>query len=130
MDELNTFANRYATAWCSQSPESVAAFFGEDGSLRVNDGPPAIGRAAIAEVARSFITAFPDIVVTFDRLIPKPYGADFHWTLTGTNNGLMALAKMFESAVTKRGEWVPMALWKSPAAILMPQNTIVNWSLH
>lgn len=87
MDELNRFANRYAVAWCSQGPESVAAFFAEDGSLRVNDGPPAIGRAAIAEVACGFMTAFPDLVVKFDRLILKPYGADFHWTLTGTNNG-------------------------------------------
>jgi hypothetical protein len=57
MNELNTFANRYAAAWCSQSPESVAAFSVEGGSLRVNDGPPAIGRAAIAEVARGFMTS-------------------------------------------------------------------------
>jgi uncharacterized protein (TIGR02246 family) len=54
--ELTTFAKRYAEAWCSQNPESVAAFFAENGSLSVNDGPPAVGRAAIAEVARGFMT--------------------------------------------------------------------------
>ena len=47
--ELTDFAKRYAEAWCSQNPESVAAFFAENGSLSVNDGPPAVGRAAIAE---------------------------------------------------------------------------------
>ena len=41
---LTKFATRYAEAWCSQNPESVAAFFAENGSLSVNDGPPAIGR--------------------------------------------------------------------------------------
>ena len=41
--ELTTFANRYAEAWYSQNPESVAGFFTENGSLRVNDAAPAIG---------------------------------------------------------------------------------------
>jgi len=45
--ELTTFAKRYAEAWCSQNPESVVAFFAENGSLSVNDGPPAVGRAAM-----------------------------------------------------------------------------------
>ena len=42
--KLNEFGMRYAKAWCSQDPESVAAFYAEDGSLSVNDGPPAVGR--------------------------------------------------------------------------------------
>ena len=94
MSELNDFAKRYAEAWCSQNPESVAAFFAENGSLSVNDGPPAVGRAAIAEVARGFMKTFPDMVVTIDDVTPEsPVGgrsscdAAFHWTLTGTNSG-------------------------------------------
>ena len=94
MNELNDFASRYAKAWCSQNPESVAAFFAENGSLSVNDGPPAVGRAAIAEVARGFMKTFPDMVVTIDDVTPEsPVGgrsscdAAFHWTLTGTNSG-------------------------------------------
>ena len=51
--ELDKFAKSYAEAWCSQNPESVAAFYAEGGSLRVNDGPPAVGREAIAEVAQA-----------------------------------------------------------------------------
>ena len=85
--ELEKFANRYAQAWCSQSPERVASFYTETGSLSVNDDAPSVGRAAITEVARGFMTAFPDMVVTMDRLVPKPHCVEFHWTLTGTNTG-------------------------------------------
>jgi steroid delta-isomerase-like uncharacterized protein len=85
--ELNKFAKRYAEAWCSQNPESVAAFFAENGSLSVNDGPPAVGRAAIAKEAQAFMTTFPDMVVTMDKVVHDEEGAKFHWTLTGTNNG-------------------------------------------
>jgi predicted ester cyclase len=87
MSELDDFASRYAKAWCSQDPEKVAAFFAERGSLSVNDGPPAVGRAAIAAEAQAFMTTFPDMVVTFDKLEPQPNGTGFHWTLTGTNTG-------------------------------------------
>ena len=87
MSELNDFASRYAKAWCSQNPESVAAFFAENGSLSVNDGPPAVGRAAIAEVARGFMRTFPDMVVTMDDVSRDSDGTKFHWTLTGTNTG-------------------------------------------
>ena len=85
--ELNKFANRYAKAWCSQNAESVAAFFAENGSLSVNNGPPAIGREAIAEVAEGFMRTFPDMVVTMDNVARDSDGTKFHWTLTGTNTG-------------------------------------------
>jgi predicted ester cyclase len=86
-EELTKFAKRYAEAWCSHNPETVAAFHAKKGSLRVNDGPPAVGRTAIAREAQSFMTTFPDMVVTFDKLEPRPNATAFHWTLTGTNTG-------------------------------------------
>jgi hypothetical protein len=86
-DELTKFAQRYAKAWCVQNPKSVAAFFAENGSLSVNDGPPAVGRAAIAEEARGFRRTFPDMVVTMDDVSRDSDGTKFHWTLTGTNTG-------------------------------------------
>jgi len=86
-DELTAFAKRYAEAWCSQNPESVAAFHAENGSLSVNDGPPAVGRAAIAKEAQAFMTTFPDMVVTMDKVVHDEEGTKFHWTLTGTNTG-------------------------------------------
>jgi len=84
---LTKFATRYTEAWCSQNPVSVAGFFAENGSLSVNDGPPAVGRAAIAKEAQAFMTTFPDMVVTMDKLLHDEEGTKFHWTLTGTNTG-------------------------------------------
>ena len=84
---ITTFAKRYAEAWCSQNPKRVAAFFAENGSLSVNDGPPAVGRAAIAEEARGFMRTFPDMVVTMDDVTRDSDGTKFHWTLAGTNTG-------------------------------------------
>ena len=86
-DDLTSFATRYAKAWCSHNPDAVAAFFAEHGSLSVNDGPAAVGRAAIAEVAAGFFRDFPDMVVTFDGLQSRGDAVAFHWTLIGTNTG-------------------------------------------
>jgi len=85
--DLSEFAAAYARAWCSQNPESVAAFFAENGTLSVNYGPPAVGRAAIAREAQAFMTTFPDMVVTFDKLETRGDRTAFQWTLTGTNTG-------------------------------------------
>jgi predicted ester cyclase len=85
--ELSQFAQRYAKAWCSQNPEKVAAFFAERGSISINNGPPAVGRVAIAKEAQAFMTTFPDMVVTMDKVVHDEEGTKFHWTLTGTNTG-------------------------------------------
>jgi len=85
--ELRNFAERYTAAWCSQNPESVAAFYADQGSLRVNDGALAVGRGAIAEVAQSFMNAFPDLCVVMDELRVQDGEAEYHWTLLGTNIG-------------------------------------------
>jgi uncharacterized protein (TIGR02246 family) len=85
--ETIRLGRRYAKAWCSQNPESVAAFFAANGSLCVNDGPTAIGRAAIAEVARGFMRDLPDIVVMMDQVTRDSDGKKFHWIFTGTNTG-------------------------------------------
>jgi SnoaL-like polyketide cyclase len=86
-EQLVNFGNKYSEAWCSQKPESVAAFFSTDGSLKVNADSPAVGREAITKVAQGFMTAFPDMIVAMDSLVTKSNGIEFHWTLTGTNSG-------------------------------------------
>jgi hypothetical protein len=85
--KLQDFGKRYAEAWSSQKPESVAAFFATNGSLKVNDDPPAEGREAITKVAQGFMTAFPDMAVSMDMMTMTDCGNEFHWTLTGTNTG-------------------------------------------
>lgn len=84
---LNEFAIHYTAAWCSRLAASVASFFEEQGSLKINDGTPAVGRAAITTSAQSFMSAFPDIVVKMDRLVVQGAKTEYHWTLTGTNTG-------------------------------------------
>ena len=84
-DKLRQFATLYAKAWCSQDPKKVAAFFAERGSISINNGPLAVGRAAIAKEAQAFMTTFPNMVVTMDKVSRDEEGTKFHWTLTGTN---------------------------------------------
>jgi hypothetical protein len=36
--KLREFGTKYTAAWCSQNAASVAAFFAEGGSLKINDG--------------------------------------------------------------------------------------------
>ncbi len=70
MQDLRSFAQRYTAAWCSQDPASVAACFAPEGTLTVNGGEPAAGRAAITRVAADFMTAFPDMQVLMEALEP------------------------------------------------------------
>lgn len=86
-EQLRNFAVRYTAAWCSQNPEAVASFFSESGSLQINGGSPSVGRPAIAAAARSFMIAFPDLVVVFDELKQNGLRFEYHWTLTGANTG-------------------------------------------
>jgi len=81
------FAERYTAAWCAHDPAAVAAFFSPSGSLSVNGAAPAVGRAAIAGLARGFMTTFPDLQVLMDDLIVRENSAAYHWTLVGTNTG-------------------------------------------
>lgn len=85
--DLTEFATRYTAAWCSQDPARVAAFFAENGALKINDGEPSVGRAAITATARSFMTALPDMVLVMDSLGRSGERVTYHWTLTGTNTG-------------------------------------------
>src|SRR5215471_18569739 len=85
--QLREFATRYTAAWCSRNAASVAAFFAEGGSLKINDGIPSVGRTAITAVAQGFMTAFPDMVVTMDGISLDGDHAVYRWTLTGRNTG-------------------------------------------
>ena len=84
---IKAFAARYTAAWCSQDPSQVASFFAESGSLTINAGAPSAGRDAIAASARTFMTAFPDLVVQMDALERHESGFIYRWTLSGANTG-------------------------------------------
>jgi uncharacterized protein (TIGR02246 family) len=85
--QLTDLATRYAAAWSSQNPDSLAAFYAEDGSLVVNNGAPSVGRSAVRTTASGFMTAFPDMLVRMDSVVRIDSTVRFHWTWTGTNTG-------------------------------------------
>jgi uncharacterized protein (TIGR02246 family) len=80
------FAARYAAAWSGRDPVAFGAFYETDGALVVN-GAASTGRDAIVETARSYMAAFPDMVVRLDSLREEAGATVFHWTWTGTNTG-------------------------------------------
>jgi hypothetical protein len=87
IETMTDFGARYTAAWSSHDAVAVASFYGADGSLTVNDGEPAVGREAIAVVAQSFMTAFPDFVLEMDSLRIESGIVEYHWTFAGTNTG-------------------------------------------
>jgi hypothetical protein len=80
---VNDIARSYTNAWCSHDPARVAAHYVPGGTIAINGGEP----TEIMEVARSFISAFPDIEVFMDDVVFKDETVEFHWTFTGTNTG-------------------------------------------
>lgn len=85
--DLRAFAESYTEAWCSMDPVRVAGHFAPEGSLAINGGTPALGRAAITDVARSFYTALPDMQVYLRDVVADGDRIEYHWTFTGTNTG-------------------------------------------
>jgi uncharacterized protein (TIGR02246 family) len=86
-NRIREFAIKYTAAWCSQKAANVAGCYTENGSLKINDGAPAVGRAAITAAAQRFMSAFPDMVVKMDGVRVEGKQATYRWTLIGTNTG-------------------------------------------
>nr|CAP48504.1 putative integron gene cassette protein [uncultured bacterium] len=74
-------AVRCATAWSSGDPEGMASCYEETGRQSINNGPPAIGREALSEVATSYMVAFPDLQIALDQLLVAGDAAFFVWTV-------------------------------------------------
>ena len=87
LDRIRATARQYTAAWCSQDPSEVAVFFSVNGSLRINGGEPAVGRDAITQLARAFMSDFPDMRVEMDDLEVQADRTIYRWCLTGTNTG-------------------------------------------
>lgn len=85
--DFTEFATRYAAAWSSQDPVAFSLFYDENGSLTVNDGEPAQGRASVEQLARDFMAGFPDMTVRLVELRQNGDQVQFHWRWTGTETG-------------------------------------------
>ena len=86
-DKIVKFGQKYTDAWNSKEPEKMASFYAEDGILTVNNGTPAVGRKQITETAKSYMEAFPDMVLTMDSLTKGNETYRYYWTFKGTNSG-------------------------------------------
>lgn len=86
-DKMIDFAEKYTAAWNSKDPEKMASFYAENGSLIINEGEPSTGRKQLAKTARSYMEAFPDMVLTMDSLEISGSAFNYHWTFSGTNKG-------------------------------------------
>jgi uncharacterized protein (TIGR02246 family) len=86
-ERLREFAAQYTAAWSSQDAARVASFYSVNGSLKINDGDPSVGREAITAAAQEFMTGFPDMVVQMDSLRIESGRVEYHWTFVGTNTG-------------------------------------------
>ena len=87
MSEIEQFAADYTAAWNSGDPDEVASFYAENGWLEINGGERNVGRKALAAVAESFMTAFPDLHIEFDRIELVDGRVHYYWTFRGTNTG-------------------------------------------
>lgn len=78
----------YTRAWCEHDAEAVASHYSSDSEgITINDGEPWVGRAGVAEMARGFIAAFPDMVLYMDYFHSSGTHGVYHWTLEGHNTG-------------------------------------------
>ena len=82
-DQVRDFARTYTEAWCNHDPAGVAEHYAPGGTIAINRGTP----MEITEVARSFMTAFPDIELFMDDVVVKDDAIEFHRTFVGTNTG-------------------------------------------
>jgi len=86
--QASQHAAAYTKAWCVHDAEAVASLYASDSAgIIINDGEPWVGQAGVAEMARGFIAAFPDMVLYMDYFHPSGTHAVYHWTLEGHNTG-------------------------------------------
>ena len=86
-DKMIEFGQNYTAAWNSNQPEKMASFYAKNGMLTVNKGKPSVGRNQLAEIARSYMEAFPDMELTMDSLTIENKTYRYYWTFKGTNTG-------------------------------------------
>ncbi|MEO8241702.1 MAG: nuclear transport factor 2 family protein [bacterium] len=76
-------AEDYTAAWNSKSPQSVAAFYAEDGVIVINRGEPWSGRSRVADMVAGFHADVPDLTLTCDEIRLAGSHAVYVWTFTG-----------------------------------------------
>lgn len=86
-EKMLNFGKDYTAAWNSKDPAKVASFYALDGTLTVNNGTPAKGRAELSALVNSYMEAFPDLKLIIDSLVADGNTYRYHWRFIGTNTG-------------------------------------------
>ena len=86
-EKMVEFGKNYTNAWNSLDPEKVVSFYAEDGTLTINNGTPSAGRDQLAATVKSYMEAFPDMILVMDSLIEDSGTYKYYWTFSGTNTG-------------------------------------------
>jgi uncharacterized protein (TIGR02246 family) len=97
---IERLAEAYTSAWNTGSPQSVAAYFAENGEIVINRGTPWRGRAGVAEMAAGFFADVPDMNLVCDGVRCAGPHVVYLWTFKGH-------AAKTGNALTVRGweEW-------------------------
>jgi uncharacterized protein (TIGR02246 family) len=80
---IESLAAAYTSAWNTGAPQSVAAYFAEDGEIVINRGAPWRGRAGIAEMASGFFAEVLGMKLSCDGLRCAGSHVVYLWTFTG-----------------------------------------------
>ncbi|MEM8729318.1 MAG: nuclear transport factor 2 family protein [Pseudomonadota bacterium] len=82
-EQIHEIAKAYTAAWNSKSPEAVASFYAEAGRIVINEGPPWVDRAGVADMAAGFYADVPDLTLVCDDIRLSGQHAVYVWTFTG-----------------------------------------------
>jgi len=80
---LEKIALDYTSAWNSKTPEAVASFYAEDGSIVINRGEPWLNREGVTAMASGFYADVPDLHLTCNDVRLAGSHAVYVWTFTG-----------------------------------------------
>ena len=80
---VHELVDRHISAWNSLSPEAVAQTYAPDATFSINRGEPMVGRSDIAEMVDGFVSEFPDMTLTCDKVFAAGNHAIYVWTFEG-----------------------------------------------
>ena len=105
-DEMVARIRCHTENWSSGNADSVAGFYSEKAVSAHNGGEPIVGRAAILEMVKSFMSDVPDLRLKCDDAQVVGRNGLMVWTLEGTfkaTGNLVSLPGWEEMEFTEDG---------------------------
>ena len=83
LEDARKLADAHCAAWSSSSAGKVAQRYSEQTSFTMNRSDPMTSRAEITEMARGFMSEFPDLKLTCDTVLAADHHIVYAWTFEG-----------------------------------------------